>query len=362
MLQPNQIFIHIPKTAGTTLNFAIFNQERPVLTDFNYRHIVGDTKMSNCSDIFNPLKNDKYLGCQIFMFLRDPLDRLISEYYFMKDRSDFISLLKPIPQNFSEYVMHRNTRNYVIAFLLGKRIYSDYKVTQEDYELVVNAIEKLDIKIGIYEHFSESLTYISNEFQLKLNKKIENKRVTIKRPQTNEIEAGLVEKVYTYNAFDKQLYDYAFEKFKNLNINVKQQFEFVGDPLAYALIYSKKYCLLEIFLKDKSFINQNLQFVNEFHRFIHDKNITDPSEFINCYSETFYNTIKEQTQSINFESWDEKMSKANSLQKIETLAKLIESKEFLYIKHKPLIFNPKLFSHQRKVNFLLKFFNEKFFN
>ena len=62
--------------------------------DFHYRHIIYDTKRSNSKDIFNPSNYDKYLEYNLFTMLRNPVDRMISEYYFMKDRAEFMNMLK----------------------------------------------------------------------------------------------------------------------------------------------------------------------------------------------------------------------------------------------------------------------------
>ena len=67
MLQDNQIFIHVPKTGGTTLNCTLHGTTVPQDTSFNYRHIVTGTQLSNSGDIFNPMKNDKYLDYKIFL-------------------------------------------------------------------------------------------------------------------------------------------------------------------------------------------------------------------------------------------------------------------------------------------------------
>ena len=93
------IFIHIPKTGGTTLNCVIQKTAWQTTPDFHYRHIIYDTKRSNSKDIFNPSNYDKYLEYNLFTMLRNPVDRMISEYYFMKERAEFMNMLKPKPRD-----------------------------------------------------------------------------------------------------------------------------------------------------------------------------------------------------------------------------------------------------------------------
>ena len=93
------IFIHIPKTGGTTINTAMNNSFWQTEVGFNYRHILPN-KTSNSGDIFNPDNITQFKDYKIFMMLRDPIDRIISEYYFIKERKEFIDLLKNKPKDY----------------------------------------------------------------------------------------------------------------------------------------------------------------------------------------------------------------------------------------------------------------------
>ena len=171
------IFIHIPKTGGTTINCVINKSEWQTTPDFYYRHIIYETKRSNTKDIFNPLNYEKYLNYNLFMLLRNPIDRIISEYFFMKDRGEFMSLIKPMPKDLKAYIKSKQTQNYMVGFLIGKRMYDENSVTRDDYDLVINTIKNLDIKIGIFEHYKASLNYFSSITGIKIPKKIEVKRI-----------------------------------------------------------------------------------------------------------------------------------------------------------------------------------------
>ena len=105
------IFIHIPKTGGTTINTSIEGTYWGTEPNFYYRHLVLKTKRSNSADIFNPLNYDKYKDYNIFMMLREPIDRMISEYYFLRERKNFMDLLRSQPRNFSEYIKNIQTQN-----------------------------------------------------------------------------------------------------------------------------------------------------------------------------------------------------------------------------------------------------------
>ena len=122
-MKEKTIFIHIPKTGGTTINAAMNNSFWQTETGFNYRHIEAN-KVSNSGDIFEPENINKFKDCKIFMMLRHPIDRMISEYYFIKERKEFMDLLKNKPKDFTSYIKNKQTQNGVVNFLVGRRIYS----------------------------------------------------------------------------------------------------------------------------------------------------------------------------------------------------------------------------------------------
>ncbi len=104
------------------------------------------------------------------MLLRHPVGRMISEHPFIKTRPEFMSLLKPIPKDFKTYIKNSQTQNYMLGFLFGHRMYDTKKVVQEDLELVMNSINNLNIKVGLFEKYSESLSYFTRHANLNLPK------------------------------------------------------------------------------------------------------------------------------------------------------------------------------------------------
>ena len=187
------IFIHIPKTGGTTINCVINKSEWQTKPDFHYRHIIYESKRSNTTDIFNPLNYDKFKRYNIFMLLRNPIDRIISEYYFIKDRPEFMNLLKPIPKNLTSYIKNKQTRNYMVGFLVGKRMYDEDIVNEEDLNLAVNTIDSLNIKVGIFDYYKASLNYFSSITKIKIPKKIDVKRITLNRPKIEDVSEEIKE-------------------------------------------------------------------------------------------------------------------------------------------------------------------------
>lgn len=290
MKQP--IFIHIPKTGGTTLNAAMQGTYWQTTPGFHYRHILAD-KTSNSGDIFSPETMDNFKGETIFMMLRHPVDRLLSEYYFIKERNEFTDLIKPKPDSLEAYVNHPQTQNYVVGFLKGKRMYDEVPVNEQDLEDVLNAIDKLDVKTGIFEYFADSMAYISQKTGVQWNDKVEMKRVTFRRPKADDITDEMKELILEKNALDFKLYQYCLEKFQKESAGIKGTVSFHGDKYDHAIAFAARACFYEFCLSDKSLIKQNFKFFRDLTIYLlNNLKIKDGRVFVKMWNETFLRSFQ----------------------------------------------------------------------
>lgn len=293
------IFIHIPKTGGTTINAAMNGTYWQTKPGFNYRHILSD-KSSNSGDIFLNKNRDKYKNERIFMMLRHPVDRLVSEYYFITNRNEFTDLIKSKPKSFEEYIKSPQTQNYVINFLKGNRMYSTVRPSPADLESVINAIDNLPIYVGIFERFSESLSYFNQHLGIKWKKEIPIKRMTIRRPKIEDLSQELIELIKEKNALDLILYDYCFNQFKNESNLNKKEHNFKGDRYDHVVAFAARACLYELVLKDKNFIKNNFKFFKSltFH-LINELKIRDGKQLVFIWNQTFLASIKTEFPNSN---------------------------------------------------------------
>lgn len=263
------IFIHIPKTGGTSINCELNGSEWQTRPDFNYRHILYATKKSNSADIFEENEREKYKDYNIFTILRDPIERLLSEYYFLKDRKEFMTLLPKRPKNFYDYCIMTNTNNGMIKFLLGYRIYSSFSIGLVEYEQVVSAIDSLPIRVGVLEKFVDSLSYFSDCFGVSWSNMIEKKRVTINKPSRHgltETELQLVKEKnkYDYMLYEKAISDLESSKFNMLDIEVG------GNKYDYVLKYTERFILFESVLSNRDFLKVNKKYFEKLNLSLHN--------------------------------------------------------------------------------------------
>lgn len=293
-MDEKNIFIHIPKTGGTTINCVMNKSEWQTKPDFNYRHISHETKRSNSKDIFNPSNYSKYEAYEIFMLLRHPVDRIISEYYFIQDRSEFLSMLKPQPTSLKQYVENRQTQNYMIGFLVGKRMYDTEYVTQDDLELVKNGIRNLHIHVGIFEQYQESMAYFEKALGIKWPKKIDVKRITLNRPKLDEVSNEIRELIIRKNKLDFDLYHFCLETFKENTQNLElKNIEFKKNKYDYVIKYTERFCLLGLEIQSKDFIQTHIRFFEDLNVHLHKKlKIKDGKTYTKLWNEALVQALK----------------------------------------------------------------------
>ena len=285
------IFIHIPKTGGTTINSAMNGTYWQTKPGYNYRHILSD-KSSNSGDIFLSKNQDKYQNEKIFMMVRHPVDRLVSEYYFINNRNEFTKLIKTKPKSFEAYVKSPQTQNYVTNFLKGNQMYSTVRPTDEDLKSIIEAIDALPIHVGIFEQFSESLVYFTKYIGIKWKKDIPIKRMTIRRPKIENLSKELIELIEKNNSLDLKLYEYCLHKFQKESGLSSNKHRFSGNRYDHVLAFAARACLYELVLSDKNFIKQNFNFFKSltFH-LLNDLKIRDGKDLIKLWNETFIETL-----------------------------------------------------------------------
>ncbi len=223
-------FLHIPKTAGTTLNTilddnflpdAILNvytdEQKERLKETTYEEIAeydlvrGHVFIANFSDIL-----DGPVPFNVFTFLREPVDRVISEFYFLKSwpKSHLYSFLNENDVSLHEYITSNHPmlkvrgRNLMVNSLSGVGLES----VEDRLEIAWHHLKERFIFFGLLERFDESILLmnkalgIHNAFYEKQN--VRNRRVH--RPVSHHD----LEIIQEHNSADIQLHDRACLEFE----------------------------------------------------------------------------------------------------------------------------------------------------
>jgi hypothetical protein len=318
------IFIHIPKTGGTSINCVMKGTEWQTPLDYHYRHLDFETKTSTCGDIFDMKNSEVYQKEFIFMMLRHPVDRLISEYYYIRKNTEFMGFLTTQPDSFSAYVDNPQTANYMLKFLDGQRIYSENELSEDRALEIMALIDQLDIHVGIFEEYDRSLSYFSDVGDFKWPATIDVKRATLNRPSVKQIPADVLDKIMAANNFDIQLYQHCkaklIERTQKLAIS---KIKYQGGKIDFVIPYTMWNCILDIELTNRTFIEENKTFFVTLNTYLH-KTTGTGREYAKNWMKLFKKSVSLYFKATKFGKQIKQIKKNSPIDEIIAVAKVID--------------------------------------
>jgi hypothetical protein len=316
------IFIHIPKTGGTSINCVMKGTEWQTPLNYHYRHLDPDTKISNAGDIFDSKINIQYQDEYLFMMLRNPIDRLISEYYYIRKNIIFMDMLSPPANNFLEYVSNHQTANGMLKFLLGKRIYSSDIIS--DANSAIDTIEALDIHVGIFEQYDRSLSYFKHTGNFTWPETISVKRATLNRPKVQQISSQEMKVIKDNNKADFALYEYAKARLlKKTNGIAVEKIKYKGGKLDFVIPYTLWNCILDIELNNRQFILENKKFFVTLNVYLH-KTVTTGKDYTKCWVKMFKKAVNDYFKGTKFAKEIKKIKRTCIVDEVIAIARLID--------------------------------------
>ena len=222
------IFLHVPKTAGTTLNrlieweyplFEMYSID-PVFFRWSASHLwqlparrLRRTRMFKGHMLFG-LHEILPQSATYITVLRDPIDRVISAFYFMRSY-----VLHPLYWKFKrenwtlEDFVRRSPRENVQSKILAGAEYNS-PCTEEILEQAKqNLFEHFSV-VGLSERFEESLALMKLRFGWKLER-YSSFNVTQARPKKGDLPQATLDLIVEKNSFDLALYECAVKLFED---------------------------------------------------------------------------------------------------------------------------------------------------
>lgn len=228
------LFLHIPKCAGTTLTEEILTKR------FSSKEIIvfyelGTTALIDMLKAMSKREQrtvrciaghfaygiHKFYNarpCSYITVLREPIDRVISHYYYVLRRTDHY-LHKEVTEkgiDLKQYVesgMSLELDNGQTRILAGIGQGAPFgKSSEAMLEKARKHLDRFDL-VGITEEFDGFLEILGRKMGWKISR-IADKNVTQNRTQINNLDKDTLAVIEHYNRFDLELYQHAHGLFK----------------------------------------------------------------------------------------------------------------------------------------------------
>lgn len=230
------IFLHIPKTAGTSLQQLINRQFDPALV---YEMDNSDARKS--MEVFKNIPDEEKVHYKVVLghmwfglhrhipqpssyitILRDPVERVISHYYFVKRRPDHYLYETVMSGNLTlgQYVENKlstelnNGQTRLLSGEMDEETYSFGKCTPQMLETAKKNLKNHFSVVGIQEAFDDTLQLVRKRLKWKVSDIMEN--VTPNRPDREKISQDTIDTIKKYNQLDIDLYGFARELFTDM--------------------------------------------------------------------------------------------------------------------------------------------------
>src|SRR6266567_4616327 len=230
------IFLHVPKAAGSTLNrlieweyplFEMYSID-PVFFRWSWAHLQRlSKKRLRRTRIF---KGHMLFGLHAILpqpatyitVLREPVDRVISAFYFMRSYvlHPFYWKLRRENWTLEDFVRRSPRENVQSKIVAGADYYSP--CTDEIVEQAKENLFRYFSVVGLSERFEESLALMKLRFGWKLER-YSSFNVTRARPKKRDLPQSTLDLIVEKNSFDIALYEYATRLFQDaVNKNARE--------------------------------------------------------------------------------------------------------------------------------------------
>ena len=220
-------FIHIPKTAGTSLLESLLKPNFDISSTYNFlglKKFIFDNK----EDVklitghvqfglhkFLPNKDTKYIT-----LLREPLERAVSFYYYIREQKKGTHPLHEIANELSlkDFYKLKKFHNWQVRHLAGIflfRTYSFIPFRWSDEYYVQKSIENLKehCVYGLTEQFAQSVTLFQNKFSWSNYNPVKPQKKAKSRVDVCDLDNETLHTIKNAHLLDIRLYDFALNNF-----------------------------------------------------------------------------------------------------------------------------------------------------
>jgi len=212
------IFLHIPKTAGTSLRYIIEKEypNKECLQLYNppyWRDTINQDDLSAAKVLYGHITFGihKHLNIQgkYVAFVRNPIERVIS-FYNHNARQTEMPFYEKIKEGMSlsdmlESQVSKQTNNHMTRIIAP----SGYDGMLDDNKVLKQALENIEnhfLFVGLSENFAESIDFLGKKLKWKYSHDIPY--LNVDPNKQSEIDSQTIAVLEKYNRLDILLYEY----------------------------------------------------------------------------------------------------------------------------------------------------------
>lgn len=233
------VFFHVMKTGGMTFRkilASIYEESFHVCEDPSIEAVSAALAKYDCIEFHTlPFKGDFVHmhaelieqnrldlldGCDVFTMLREPVDQVVSQYFYtLKNRAFIEPTYKvngiPFPGSLEEYLEGPYHFNNQLAFLLAKYpLTSTTPLNRDDLEAAKQMLTRLRAHVGLTERFADSLHFFEQVTGRRVpGNQVLNQNTNPDRPPLEAVSASIREGIRERSALDIELYEFGRELF-----------------------------------------------------------------------------------------------------------------------------------------------------
>ena len=153
----------------------------------------------------------------------------------------------------------------MIKFLLGRKLYEENPVTNEDYEKVIGALQSLNMIYGLTHEFSDTLKAIEQRTGISIKEDlVKQYRVSVYKQPRDEKNWARIKQTYdANNRYDNLLFEWVGVRFAEQTVSLtpgSRDFDYVSSKYHSLLLYSgspANRCPLNLYIPGSAFVEKN---------------------------------------------------------------------------------------------------------
>ena len=222
------IFLHLPKTAGTTLGPVLqrhFPRKRThfILSENIDANLAAFKAMPEAQRHrvqllrgHQPFGLHEYLapGARYLAVLREPVARVISHYHYVKSTGHpkFIGAIREANMSLADYAasgISGELENGQTRWIAG--IWDDRPLVEADLERAIDNIEKHFDWVGLTERFDPSLVELAAKYRWL---RVYYRKQNVSRQESRDVSAETLAAIAERNRLDSSLYQHVLQRFE----------------------------------------------------------------------------------------------------------------------------------------------------